>query len=316
MIMKLDNRLILVLVAVIGIYAVFLFVSDYNIISEKISNFKINYLPLILFFVSVSWIPLIIKWHLLLKNCEIDIPLKKSILVFFSGVAFEITPGQVGSLIKAQILKTSSNIPRTKTVPIIAVEKVYDLISAILASIIGIIILGIEPYLIAIAILVLSVIFFFIYYRPASEIFFKRITKTKFFSKYIDNLSEFHAIFQKSTNVKIATICILLGVTYWFIISTAAYYILLAFDINVLDYLTVLAIYTTSILLGAISFIPAGIGITEGTIAGLLTLNGIDVSTALILSVMIRVLTLWYSVGVGFISLKFTGGFSFKKNSF
>ena len=315
MIMKLDNRLILVLVAVIGIYAVFLFVSDYNIISEKISNFKINYLPLILFFVSVSWIPLIIKWHLLLKNCEIDIPLKKSILVFFSGVAFEITPGQVGSLIKAQILKTSSNIPRTKTVPIIAVEKVYDLISAILASIIGIIILGIEPYLIAIAILVLSVIFFFIYYRPASEIFFKRITKTKFFSKYIDNLSEFHAIFQKSTNVKIATICILLGVTYWFIISTAAYYILLAFDINVLDYLTVLAIYTTSILLGAISFIPAGIGITEGTIAGLLTLNGIDVSTALILSVMIRVLTLWYSVGVGFISLKFTGGFSFKQDS-
>ena len=314
--MKLDNRLILVLVAVIGIYAVFLFVSDYNIISEKISNFKINYLPLILFFVSVSWIPLIIKWHLLLKNCEINVSLKKSILVFFSGVAFEITPGQVGSLIKAQILKTSSNIPRTKTVPIIAVEKVYDLISAILASIVGIIILGIEPYLIVIAILVLSVIFFFIYYRPASEIFFERITKTKFFSKYIDNLSEFHAIFQKSTNVKIATICILLGVTYWFIISTAAYYILLAFDINVLDYLTVLAIYTTSILLGAISFIPAGIGITEGTIAGLLTLNGIDVSTALILSVMIRVLTLWYSVGGGFISLKFTGGFSFKKNSF
>jgi len=314
--MKLDNRLILVLVAVVGIYAIFLFISDYNIISEKISNFKTNYLPLILFFVSVSWIPLIIKWHLLLKNCEIYVPLKKSILVFFSGVAFEITPGQVGSLIKAQILKTSSNIPRTKTVPIIAVEKVYDLISAILASIVGIIILGIESYLIVIAILVLSIIFFFIYYRPASEIFFKRITKTKFFSKYIDNLSEFHAIFQKSTNVKIATICILLGVTYWFIISTAAYYILLAFDINVLDYLTVLAIYTTSILLGAISFIPAGIGITEGTIAGLLTLNGIDVSTALILSVMIRVLTLWYSIGVGFISLKFTGGFSFKKNSF
>ena len=314
--MKLDNRLILVLVAVVGIYAIFLFISDYNIISEKISNFKTNYLPLILFFVSVSWIPLIIKWHLLLKNCEIYVPLKKSILVFFSGVAFEITPGQVGSLIKAQILKTSSNIPRIKTVPIIAVEKIYDLISAILASIVGIIILGIESYLIVIAILVLSIIFFFIYYRPASEIFFKRITKTKFFSKYIDNLSEFHAIFQKSTNVKIATICILLGVTYWFIISTAAYYILLAFDINVLDYLTVLAIYTTSILLGAISFIPAGIGITEGTIAGLLTLNGIDVSTALILSVMIRVLTLWYSIGVGFISLKFTGGFSFKKNSF
>ena len=126
-------------------------------------------------------------------------------------------------MIKSQILKTSSNISRTKTVPIIVVEKVYDLIGAILASIIGIIILGIEPYLIILAILVLAVIFFFMYYRPASEIFFKRITKTKFFSKYIDNMSEFNAIVQKSTNVKAATVCILLSVTYWFIISAGAY---------------------------------------------------------------------------------------------
>jgi len=313
--MKLDNRLILILIAVVGIYAIFLFVSDYNILSEKISNFKINYLPLILLLATASWIPIFIKWHFLLKNCEIDIPLKKSILVFLSGSAFEITPGQIGALMKSQILKTSSNIPRTKTAPIIVVEKVYDLIGAILAAIIGIIILGMESYLIFIAILVLAIIFFFVYYRPASEIFFKQITKRKFFSKYIENISESYEIIQKSTTVKVATVCILLAVTYWFIISAAAYYTLIAFDIDVLDYLKVLAIYTTSILLGAVSFIPAGIGVTEGSIAGLFTLNGIDVSTALILSVMIRVLTLWYSVCVGFIALKFIGAFSFKQNS-
>jgi len=312
--MKLDNRLILTLIAAVGIYAIFLFVSDYNIISEKISNFKINYLPLILLLVSASWIPSIIKWHFLLKNCEIDIPLTKSISVFLLGIAFEITPGHIGVLMKSQILKTSFNIPRTKTAPIVLVEKVYDLIGAILVSIIGIIIVGIYPYLIIIAILVLAIIFFFMYYKPASEIFFKQITKTKFFSKYIENISESYKIVQKSTNVKVAIICILLAVTYWFIISAAAYYTLIAFDINIIDYFTVLAIYVTSILLGAISFIPAGIGITEGTIAGLLTLEGIDVSTALILSVMIRVLTLWYSVCVGFISLKFTGAFSFKRD--
>ena len=312
--MKLDNRLILVLVAAVGVYAIFLFISDYSIISEKISNFKINYLPLILFFVSISWIPLIIKWHLLLKNCEIDIPLKKSITGWFAGVAFEITPGHIGALMKSQILKTSSNIPRTKTVPIIIVEKVYELIGAILASVIGIIILGMEFYLIIIAISGLVVIFFFMYHKPASELFFNRITKLKFFSKYVENLSEFYEIVKKSTNVKTATICILLALTYWFMVSAAAYYTLIAFDVNILDYLKVLAIYTTSSLLGAISFIPGGIGITEGSITGLFTLNGIDVSAALILSVMIRVLTLWYTVGVGFIALKFTGGFSFRNN--
>ena len=314
--MKLDNRLILILVAVIGIYAIFLFTSDFGIVLEKISNFKINYLPLILFFVSASWIPLIIKWHFLLKNSEVDVPLTKSIAVFFSGVAFEITPGQIGALIKSQILKTSYNIPRTKTVPIVIVEKVYDLIGAILASVIGIIILGMEIYLIAIAISVLAFIFFFMYYKPASELFFNRITKLKFFSKHIENISGFYEIVQKSTNVRAATICILLALAYWFMVSAAAYYTLISFDVNILDYLKVLAIYSTSTLLGAISFIPAGIGITEGSIAGLFTLNGIDVSTALILAVMIRIFTLWYSVSVGFIALKFTGGLSFRKNSF
>ena len=314
--MKFDNRLILVLVAVVGIYAIFLFVSDYNIISERISNFKVNYLPLILFLVTASWIPLIIKWHFLLKNSEVDVPLTKSIAIFFSGVAFEITPGQIGALIKSQILKTSYNIPRTKTVPIVIVEKVYDLIGAILASVTGIIILGMEIYLIAIAISVLAFIFFFMYHKPASELFFNRITKLKFFSKYIENISGFYETVQKSTNVRAATICILLALAYWFMVSAAAYYTLISFDVNILDYLKVLAIYSTSTLLGAISFIPAGIGITEGSIAGLFTLNGIDVSTALILAVMIRIFTLWYSVSVGFIALKFTGGLSFRKNSF
>ena len=121
--MKLDNRIIPILVAAIGIYAIFLFISDYNVITEKISNFKINYLPLILLLVSASWVPLIIKWHFLLKNSEINIPLTKSIAVFFSGAAFEITPGQIGALIKSQLLKTSSNISRTKTVPIVIIEK-------------------------------------------------------------------------------------------------------------------------------------------------------------------------------------------------
>tara|TARA_B110000014_G_C20111086_1_gene585340 strand:- start:1128 stop:2072 length:945 start_codon:yes stop_codon:yes gene_type:complete len=313
--MKLEHGLILVFVATIAIYATFLFISDIDVISEKISNFKINYLPIILLLASASWIPLFIKWHILLKNSEIEIPLRKSIAVFLSGPVFEVTPGHIGVLMKSQILKTGSNISRTKTIPIVLVEKLYDLIGAILASIIGIIILGLELELIIIAISGLAVIFFFMNYKPASEIFFKRITKTKFFSKYVDNISEFYETVQKSTNIKITTICVLLSLTYWFIISSAAYYTLIAFDVDVLNYLQITAIYTTSILLGAVSFIPAGIGVTEGTIAGLFTLNGVSISTALILSILVRILTFWYSVGVGFIALKFTGVFSFNKNS-
>ena len=158
--MKFENKFVLILVASIAIYAIFLFISDITIIYEKISSFQIIYLPLILSLVTLSWVPLFIKWHILLKNCEINLPIKQSILVFLSGPAFEITPGQVGALMKSQILKNSSNIPRTKTVPIVMIEKVYELIGAIIASVLGIIILELNSYLIIIAILVLIIIFF------------------------------------------------------------------------------------------------------------------------------------------------------------
>ena len=312
--MKLENSIILILVASIGIYGIFLFASDFNIISEKISNFKIHYLPLILLLVTVSWIPLIIRWHFLLKNCEMQIPFRKSIIVYLSGSALQITPGQIGELIKAQILKNLFNIPRTKSAPIILVEKVYDLIGAIIASIIGIIILELEIYLILFAILVLALIFFFMYYKPAFELFLGKISKTKFFSKYTENISESYEIIKKVTTPKVAIRSIFLSITYWFIVSTAVYYTLLAFGLDILNYLMVLSIFTTSTILGAITFIPGGIGVTEGTIAGLFVLEGIHMSTALVLSVLIRIVTLWYNVGIGFIALKLSNGFSFKKD--
>ena len=311
--MKLDNRIILILVATISVYAIFLFVSDFNIITEKISNFKIHYLPLILLLVTVSWIPLIFRWHFLLKNCEIQIPFTKSILVYLSGSALQITPGQIGELIKAQILKTSFGIPRTKTASVVLVEKIYDLIGAIIASIIGMIILELEIYLIIFAILILFLIFFFFYYKPAFEFFLRQIIKTKFFSKYTENISESYEIIKKITTPQIAIRSIFLSITYWFVVSIAVYCTLLAFDIDILSYLKVLSIFTTSTILGAITFIPGGIGVTEGSIAGLFTLEGIHMSTALVLGVMIRIVTLWYNVSIGFIALKFSG-FSFKKD--
>ena len=313
--MKLDNRIIIILVAAIGIYASFLFVSDFNIISEKISNFKIQYLPLILLLVTISWIPLIIRWHFLLANCKIHIPFTKSVLVYLSGTALQTTPGHVGELIKAQILKTGFNIPRTKTASVVLVEKVYDLIGAIIASIIGIIILELEIYLIVFAIFVLALIFFFIYYKPAFEFFLKQIIKMKFFSKYTENISESYEIIKKITTPQIAIRSISLSITYWFIVSIAVYYTLLAFDIDILNYLKVLSIVTTSTILGAITFIPGGIGVTEGSIAGFFTLEGIHMSTALVLSVMIRIVTLWYNVSIGFIALKFSSGFSFQQKT-
>ena len=50
--------------------------------------------------------------------------------------------------------------------------------------------------------------------------------------------------------------------------------------------------------------LPAGIGITEGSFGSLLSLTGIEISFAVVLGIVIRLFTLWFGVGIGFIALK------------
>jgi uncharacterized membrane protein YbhN (UPF0104 family) len=62
-------------------------------------------------------------------------------------------------------------------------------------------------------------------------------------------------------------------------------------------------------ILGVVSFIPGGLVVTEGTLAVLLNLHGIEISLAMSAVIIIRIFTLWYPVIVGFFALKLTGAF-------
>ena len=69
-----------------------------------------------------------------------------------------------------------------------------------------------------------------------------------------------------------------------------------------------------SVILGAISMSPGGIGVTEGSFAGFLVLHGLELSTALVVAVIVRFFTLWYAVVIGFIALRLSRGLNVNTN--
>ena len=66
--------------------------------------------------------------------------------------------------------------------------------------------------------------------------------------------------------------------------------------------------YASSIILGVISFLPLGLGVFEGSLAGFLSLRGIDLSIAITIVIIARIITRWYMVFTGLITLKITHG--------
>ena len=128
-------------------------------------------------------------------------------------------------------------------------------------------------------------------------------------------LSLFYNTIKKSTDKPIILYAFALSMIYWLIETLVVHLILLSFGVENIEYLMVIPAYTTSLILGLLSFIPMGIGVIEGSLASFFILMGIEISLSLIIVIIIRISTRWYGVLVGFWALRLCGGVSFVEKS-
>jgi len=316
--LNLISKILIVIIAIVAFYAIFLIYSDLNLVKDRLGEFKIEFLPQIIGLVVLGWFIIFYRWILLLRHSEIVIPTSQNFCIFMAGFALSIIPGKVGELIKSQLLKTKYDISRAKTGPIIILEQLYNLIGIVTVSCIGLALMlifniqffEISNYVIIGAAVALIFILAILNSRKTFEKIFLKFAKSKFISKYELSFETSYDILKNSLRGKILFTSTILSALFWITEAIIVYSVLLAFDIDLLEFTTIIATYTSSILLGVVSFLPMGIGVTEGTLAGFFTLQGIDISLALTIVVFIRIFTRWIGVGLGFILLKLTGGLS------
>ena len=306
--MEIGNKILIVIIAVIGLYAAFLITSDINTIFSKISDFKIEIIPVILLLVTSGWFVIFFKWHLLLRNAKIFIPVKDSFLIFTSGFAFTIIPGKVGELVKSQLLKTKFGIARSKTVPIIILEQFYTAIGIVTLAYFGIWYFELGVYVLGLFTVILIFVFILLSSRKAFNKTASLLEKRRFTSKFVEPLSSSYDAIKNGTRGPIVFYASGLSILFWLMEAISVYFILLAFGIETIGFLTIISTYTTSIMLGILSFLPIGLGVVEGTLASFFTMHSIDVSLALTIVIIIRLFTRWYGVSFGFIALKLSGG--------
>ena len=313
--MKLDNRIYIVIIATIALYFTFLVISDLGEVYAQLNKMDTSYLPIILLLIPLSWIVLFTRWNLLLKNSNVHVPVKDNLKIYLSGFALSITPGKVGELIKSQLLKIKFGIPREKTAPIVLVEQLYNIIGIVGVSILGIWYFELGAHIILIAALLLVILLILISSKRLFDKFLTLLSRIKFLSQYTSAFSNSYDVLRKSTRGWVVVYASALSIAFWLIESVIAYFVLLSFGINHIEFLSVITTYTSSIILGVASFLPLGIGVVEGSLAGFFTLQGVDVSIALTLVIFIRIFTRWIAVSVGFVSLKLSGGFSLNVQS-
>ena len=298
---KIEKGIIISIILSIIVYAVFFFFTDWASIISSVEKIGLALIIILLILSLLNYAMRFLRWEVLIRNAKIKIKLKDSLKSFLAGLCLTITPGKAGELFKASFVKKYSNTSRLKVLPIVILERIFDLTGFASILLISLLFVSFENYasaamqasIIIFAALIFS--FLFIKTRICREIIKKVINKFSFLKKKEEIILEVLDDYSAISFTKIMAL-IVLSFLGWFFEVIELYLLFNVFNINA-DIFMAGFVFGFSSLIGLISFTPGGIIGFEAS-SGLLLSNllGLTVSTAAVITLIIRLTTLWFAV--------------------
>ena len=287
-------------------YVIFIAYSDFEEFSINISQFDFSYLPIILAFVFLGIMIKSLRQQLLYKQIEVCISFKTGILLFISGLSMEATPGGSGELIKSYYLKKKFGYPLAKTFPTVIMERLLDLTG--IAGILLIVGLLLDNYniisLMLILLSTLSLIFASGKKKKLFNFLLSIIEKIPVLKKQVASFSKSYQVFGELTSGKIMTKTLGLSFFVWMTDAIMIYFIFMGFNLNFDIIFSTFSMYS-SLLLGVLTMIPAGIGVTEVSFVEILKSEGVDTATSTSLIILFRLVTIWFLTVLGFCATRY-----------
>lgn len=303
---KIEKGLIISIILSILVYGVLIIISDLNKIIDAVKQVGIAILILLLTLSVLNYVFRFLRWHLMLKNAKIRISLKDSLKSFLAGLCLTITPGKAGELFKASFVKDFTDVSRLKVVPIVILERVFDLVG--FAGILLVSLLFFSSQYLAHSIIIVSIVFAFFF-----AFFF--FLKTKYVKLLLNFLTKKFAFLAKRkellfevlkdySSISIVKIIALLLISFigWFFETIELYILLVTFGSNVSIFQAGF-VYGLSSLAGLLTLTPGGIiGFEASSQILLSTILGVSASIATVITLIIRLTTLWFAVLIGIVT--------------
>lgn len=279
-------------------YAIFTLWAGVEGTFEEIKKINLLIVFYALSLSSINYLIRFMRWTLYLSQTESSIPLWSNIRIYISGFALTATPGKVGEISRGYFLN-KYGISFSQSMAYFFSERFADITAVlVIASVSGFYYEYGKNIIVILWVFVAVAILIFRYSH------FIRAIESKF-----EYLKKAHMLFialaeqVKNTNKKhILILSILMSVFSWSMEGIALFIIAnaLFIDINIIQ---AMFVFSISVLIGAISFLPGGIGSAEIVMAAVLVSMGANETTAVAATLIFRFTTLWYSVFLGVLAL-------------
>jgi uncharacterized membrane protein YbhN (UPF0104 family) len=237
------------------------------------------------------------RWRLFLARWHCGVPWSLNVRIYFAGFSLTTTPGKAGELIRSVFLRPYGVHWHQSTAMFFS-ERLADLIAIVIIVACGFTFLprGELAFFMLILVLLAGLLLLRTHYP---ERVLRRIAGQR---KSIQWLADVASSSRPLWHGRLLWQSQGLSLLAWFAEGIGAWLILrtLMPEISVE---AALFVYGFAMLVGALSFLPGGLGGTEATMTGLLVLQGLALPEAVAATIIIRLATLWFAVVVGLIAL-------------
>ncbi len=303
----LKNKIIISIVFGMAIVAVLVMSADLPRTVAALQGFAWRYLPLVLGLTLVNYALRFVKWHYYLAQIDAGhVSLRDSLKIFVAGFTMVMTPGKVGELYKAWALKETNGVAISRAAPIVLAERITDGLAMVVLASAGLLLYRFGAAVLLAVVLTMGGFVVVVRIRPLALWLLRQGERIPIISRFANSLRESYESAYRLLGAKNLLFAVGLGVISWAAEGVALFLVLLGLGFVATPALLIQAVsaLALSTILGAITFLPGGLGIVDGSLAGLLLLlTGTGAETAVAATLIIRLATLWFGVALGISTL-------------
>jgi uncharacterized protein (TIRG00374 family) len=302
---KLLGKIILGVAAGVAIYVGFSIWADARSVGRALANFHWHIALGALGLASLNYLVRFVRWHYYLKLLGLAVPAGHSFLVFLGGFSLTVTPGKLGEVVKALLLRESHGIAAARTAPIVIAERFTDLMGLLLLACVGIFSFKTDPRFLVVGAGLIGFGLVVVSVEPIAAFFLRLTGRLPIVSRMTPKLEEAYQTTAALLRPRPLLLGVVLSVVSWFFECAAFWAVVHGFAGASVELQAATFIYASMTVAGALSFLPGGLGVTE---AGMLALlgelaHGCGRSVAAAATFVTRLCTLWFAVLVGIVAL-------------
>ena len=281
-------------------------VGDAPKVLDSLRRFPLGYLPAILALTLWNYALRFAKWHLYLRRLRIPASFADGLGIFLCGLSMAMTPGKAGELLKSVLLRRRVGTPMAVSAPVVLAERLTDGLAMLILAATGVLLYrtALAPML---GLLVAFLAIVAAVQLPAvRERALPWVLGHPRLNRQAEAIGRLYASARVLLSPALLLSAVAIGIVSWSGECVAFYLVLLGLGFHAGWTLLIQAAFVLAVstLIGSATLLPGGLGTAESTSAVLLVaVAHASRADAVAATLLIRLCTLWFGVGVGVVSL-------------